>query len=84
LKSDTSDNVSVALLHWPASLPLESSEVQLRPAPKRTSHQKVLIRANGHKPQPQKVELGLALKVFLIVIPFMIGLVFFLDWLFSR
>jgi len=84
LKRNTSDNVSVVLLHWPEPSP---KPVQGRQPSRQRTHgrrEKILILHEESKSPKKDVGLGLALKVFLIVIPLMFGLVFLLNWVLSR
>jgi protein phosphatase len=81
LKRKTGDNVSAALVHWPESSPAPVSQIPRRPRRSTERPEKILIRSDRRP--PRRNLLGLALKVFLIVIPLMIALVFFLDWVLS-
>ncbi len=90
LARKTGDNVSVALACWPdpSAMPVlwglggrgrspgggRSPEKAWRP-------ERILIRSPRSKPSRSKV--GLAIKVFLVVVPLTIALVLLIDWIFS-
>jgi protein phosphatase len=85
LSRETGDNVSVALMHWPEA----SSEIHEGTSPltesrresRREGREKILIGPS--KSRAKKTTMGMALKVFLIVIPLMILLVFLVNWIIS-
>ncbi len=79
LDRKSGDNVSVALSCWPDPSATFVPPVPPRPEPDAWKPEKILIRSPRSKPARKKV--ALAVLVFLIVIPFMIALVFLLDWI---
>lgn len=81
LERNSGDNVSVALAHWPDPVAQPGSPVPSRPRTSAWKPERILIRSPRTKPPRGK--LALAGLVFLIVIPLMIALVFFLDWILS-
>jgi protein phosphatase len=81
LERNTGDNVSVALAHWPDPSAKPGSTDPSRPRTSAWKPERILIRSPRIKPRRGK--LALAGLVFLVVIPLMIALVFFLDWILS-
>ena len=81
LEQKTGDNVSVALVHWPDSSPAQPAMDRSARRETQRGREKVLFKPKRKRPSGKA--LGLALKVFLIVIPLLIALVFFVDWVLS-
>jgi serine/threonine protein phosphatase PrpC len=81
LSRETADNVSVALIHWPAASPDVTARASSQARERKRRRERVLIGPS--KSRTQKSTMGMALKVFLIVIPLMIALVFLIDWILS-
>ena len=81
LDRKSGDNVSVALACWPDPSVTFVPPVPPRPEPGAWKPEKILIRSLRSKPARKKG--ALAVVVFLVVIPLMIALVFFLDWILS-
>jgi hypothetical protein len=91
LRRGTEDNVSVALLHWPDSAsrmepesPVLPSTTGTVPAGRKARSEpqgRILIRSP--RDQPPSKTLGLTFKVFIIVVPLVIVMVFLIDWILS-
>jgi protein phosphatase len=81
LSRETADNVSVALMHWPEAAPEVPAPASSHAGERKRRRERVLIGPS--RSRKQKSTVGMALKVFLIVIPVMIALVFLIDWILS-
>lgn len=85
LQRGTEDNVSAVLLHWPDSSPAPTVRSPRQTSATTRRKESVLIGTpGGRSKHPKKTTKGWVLKVFLIVVPLMIGLVFLLDWILSN
>ena len=84
LARKTGDNASVALAFWPDPTAMPAAPSLKSPRRRETSikPEKVLMRSPKTKPPLNKV--ALTGMVFIIVVPLMIALDFFLDWILSR
>lgn len=82
LERKTGDNVSVALVGWP------DPSARPAPAPSATDPvsawkpETILIKSPRTKPPTNPIVS--AGKIFLVIVPLTIGLVFFLNWILSR
>jgi protein phosphatase len=83
LARNTGDNVSVALMHWPEASPRVPAQASSLNRGRRERRKKILIGSLPSESRSEKSTVAIALKVFLIVIPLVIALVFLVNWIIS-
>jgi len=82
LARHTGDNVSVALACWPDPSAEPAPPPERKPPTSTWKPERILIKSPRTK--AKKTKNALAVKVFLVVVPLMVALVFLLDWILSR
>jgi protein phosphatase len=82
LERDTGDNVSVALAGWPDPSAIPAPAPSAPDTVSAWKPEAILIKSPRTKPPTNPIVS--AGKIFLVVVPLVIGLVFFLNWILSR
>lgn len=81
LKRNTGDNVSVVLAHWPETSATVAPSAQ--PRTQRRGERKEAILFRSDKKRGPKKRVGLALKIFFVVIPLIIVFLLVRYWILS-